>query len=47
VERVCDHIASLAGTHFDPNLVPLFLDMHQCSEAEPMHFQNARHQLAA
>ncbi len=25
LERVCGHVASLAGTHFDPALVPLFL----------------------
>lgn len=31
-QKVCDHISSLAGTHFDPWVVAFFLEMDWCKE---------------
>ncbi|MEJ2031707.1 MAG: HD domain-containing phosphohydrolase [Deltaproteobacteria bacterium] len=33
-QKVCDHIQSLAGTHFDPEVVEKFLEMDWCREEE-------------
>ena len=36
-ERVLDHLQSLAGTHFDPEIVPVFLDLLQDETAGIVH----------